>query len=122
MQPGEWPGAAISRTRRSPSSSTSPSCRIRAGVTPGVGGGWPNSAGLKGAGASTQSSSPAPTQTGRPAAAQTWFSTTWSQWPCVSTTATGVASSRRRVSSTQARLPMAGSTIHADPPRSSATT
>ena len=122
MHPGEWPGVAIRRNRRSPSSRTSPSWRIRSGVTPGVGGGLPNSAGLKGAGAATQSSSPSPTHTGRPRAAQTWFSTTWSQWPCVSTTATGVTSRRSSVWATQASESIAGSTTHALPPRSSATT
>ena len=94
----------------------------RSGVTPGVGGGLPKRAGLNGAGASSQSASPALAQTGRPSAAQRWFSTTWSQWPWVSSTATGVTSRRRSVSSAQARLPMAGSTIQADPPLASATT
>jgi hypothetical protein len=89
---------------------------------PGVGGGLPNSAGLKGAGAVTQSSSPSPTHTGRPRAAHTWFSTTWSQWPCVSTTATGVTSRRSSVWATHASESIAGSTTHALPPRSSATT
>ncbi len=55
---GRVPGRRERRgSAASPSSSTSPSARMRAGVTPGVGGGLPNRAGLNGAGAATQSAS-----------------------------------------------------------------
>ena len=90
-------------------------------MTPGVGGRLPKRAGLKGEGASSQSASASATQTGRPSAAQTWFSTMWSQCPCVSSTATGVTSRRLSVSCAQALEPMAGSTTQAEPPRASAT-
>ena len=100
----------------------SPSSRMAAGVTPGVGGGLPKSAGLKGAGAASQPSSPRPTHTGIPWESHTWFSTTWSQCPCVSSTATGSTARAAMVSATQRLLPAAGSTMRALPPSRSATT
>ena len=113
---------AIIWNTRSPQVMVSPSSRMAAGVTPGVGGGLPKSAGLKGAGAASQPSSPRPTHTGIPWESHTWFSTTWSQCPCVSSTATGSTASAAMVSATQRLLPAAGSTMRALPPSRSATT
>ena len=92
-------------------------------MTPGVGGGLPKRAGLKGAGASSQSASPALAQTGKAVGRPEVV------LDHVVPVAVGVEHRDRRDVQAPQRLehpgagcPCAGSTIQAEPPLASATT